>query len=72
MKISPATAGFVKGLLIAVVLAVVTFVGNTANLEGLVTPAIATVIAAMASAIESSLKAKSGGSTALFGAVKVR
>ena len=72
MKITPAFAGFVKGLLIVVVLAVVSFMGDQANLTGIMSPVLATLVASIFSSVESSMKAKSGGNTALFGAVTIK
>ena len=71
MTLSPAIAGFIKGLLMVIVLAVVSYLGDSAHLSGILSPALATIAAGLFSAIESSLKASSGGSTALFGAVKL-
>lgn len=72
MNVSPATAGFLKGLVLVIVLAVVDFLGNAANLNGILSPSIAVIVAAVASGLESHLKASSGGTTALFGAISVR
>ena len=72
MNLSPAWAGFIKGLLIVVIAAVATFFADSANLSGIVGPSIAAVVAAVASAVESSMKAKSGGTTALFGAAHLK
>lgn len=72
MKISPSVAGFIKGIGIAVILAVVTYLGDSSHLGTVVSPSIAVLVAAVASAIESSLKASSGGTSALFGAVKLK
>lgn len=72
MKISPALAGFIKGLLIVVVLAVVSFLGDSANLTGVLSPVLATLVAGLFSSLESSMKAKSDGNKALFGAVSVK
>ena len=70
--ITPAQAGFLKGLVIIAVAAVVAYLSNAANLTGIVPPAIATIVAALASSYESYLKAQSGNTTALFGAVKLK
>lgn len=72
MNLSPAVAGVVKGVLLAVLLALCSYFENMANLQGVVNPAIAVVITALASGLESHLKAQSGGTTALFGAVKLK
>jgi hypothetical protein len=70
--ISPALGGFIKGLLGVVVLVVVSYLANAANLNGLLNPSLAVLVAAIFSAVESQLKANSGGTTALFGAVHVK
>lgn len=72
VNLSPAVAGFLKGVLIAVVLAIVSYLGDSAHLGGIVSPSIAVLIASVASAIESSLKSSSGGTSALFGAVRLK
>ena len=69
MTLSPGIAGFLKGLMLVVVLAVVDYLANSANL-GFLSPAVATIVAGIASAIESSIKADTG--KALFGAVSVK
>lgn len=71
MKITPAIAGFIKGLVLVAVIAVCTYLEDAAHLTGVLNPVIATVIAALASSLESHLKAESGNTSALFGAVKI-
>lgn len=71
ITLNPFWAGLVKGVLGVVVLAVVSYLGDVSHLTGLGNLGTATVIAGLFSGIESLLKAKSGGTTALFGAVKV-
>lgn len=71
IQISPALAGFIKGLMLTIVLAVVSFIGDANNL-GMLSPAVAALVASIASAIESSMKSKDEGNTALFGAVSVK
>jgi hypothetical protein len=68
-KISIAQAGFLKGVFIVAVLAVVSYLSDATHLTGIVTPAIATIAAGLFSSLESYLKAQSGNTTALFGAV---
>lgn len=68
MTITPGLSGFLKGLLLVVILAVTSYLSDAANLTG-IAPVIATLVVAVASAIESSIKANSG--KALFGAVRV-
>ena len=72
MKISPTVAGFIKGILGVVVIALVSYLTDAANLTGILGPTLAVIAAGLFSAIESGLKAKSGGSTALFGAAHIR
>ena len=71
ITVSPAIAGFVKGLALAAIGAIVLYLANAANLTGVVSPTLAVLIAAIFSAIESSMKASSGGSTGLLGAVNI-
>lgn len=71
MTITPGVAGFVKGLLTVILAVVVSYLADAANLQGLLNPALATVVAGVFAAIESSLKAKSGGEKGLFGAVRI-
>jgi len=70
MTISPSWAGFLKGLLLAVLASVALYLSNSANLTTL-SPWIAALVMALASSLESFLKAQSGNTTALFGAVNV-
>lgn len=72
MKVSPAVAGFLKGLLTVVVFAVVGFIGDVNNLDMIFSPVIAGLIASVVAAVESSMKASANGTTALFGAVSVK
>lgn len=72
MKISPSTAGFLKGLLIVVVLAVVSFLGDAAHLTGVLNPVLAALVAGVFSGIESKMKANTDGETGLFGAVSIK
>lgn len=69
MTITPAINGFLKGLALVVIGAVVAFVSNAANLEGVVPSVLIPLVIALASALESSIKAKTGNG--LFGAVRV-
>lgn len=68
MNLSPAVLGFMRGLGVAIVVAVLTYLGDAANLNGLVSPTLAALIAAIALAAEHGIQAKTGN--ALFGAVK--
>lgn len=71
MTLTPAQAGFIKQIFLLVAFAVLTYVGDASHLNGIVSPVVAGVIAALAGALESKLKAGSDNTTALFGAVKV-
>lgn len=71
-QVSPGVAGFLKGLVLVVVIAVLGFLSNATNLEFIANPAIVSLIVAVASAIESSMKAKTAGEKGLFGAVSIR
>lgn len=64
---SPAAIGALRGLLVVVIMAVVTWLANSANLNGVVSTSLATIISMVALAIEHSMA--SGTNTALFGAV---
>ncbi len=72
LSMSPAIISFIKGVGVVVLFAVLTYLGDAANLSGILSPVLATVIASMVSAYEAHLKEQSGGTTALFGAVSVR
>lgn len=71
-KVSPAVAGFLKGIMLAVVVAVVGFLSDATNLALISNPTIVVLIVAVSSSIESSLKAKSGGTKGVFGAVSIK
>jgi len=71
MTISPALAGALKGVSMVVLAAVAAYFSDPSHLTFL-SGSIAVIVAALFSALESHLKAQSGGTTALFGAVKVR
>ena len=63
----PKLIGFLQALGLAIILALLSFLANATNLQGLVNPEMATLVAAVALAIENSINAKSGKS--LFGLV---
>ncbi len=65
---SPAILGAVRGLGIALLFALVSWLANAANLHGLVNDTVATVVAAVALAIEHKMEAD--GSGALFGSAR--
>ncbi len=70
MNIQPAVLGLLRGVGFAIVLAVLTYVGDAAHLAPLVGDTLATLIASGILAYEHSLEAK--GSGALFGSVNRR
>ncbi len=70
MNISPAVLGLVRGIGFAVVLAVLTYLGNAVNLAPVLGDTLATLIASGILAYEHALEAK--GSGALFGSVNRR
>lgn len=67
MTLSPAQLGLIRGLGVAVLMSVLTFFGDAAHLNGLLSPLIATLVSSLALSLENHLSAK--GDTALFGAV---
>lgn len=69
MTITPAQAGFIKGLGLALLAAATAYLSNPENLTFL-SGGIALIVSALASSLESHIKANSGN--ALFGAVSVR
>lgn len=66
-----AWAGFIKGLVLAALGGAAIYLSDAGNLTGLA-PYAATLIAALASSLESYLKAQSGNTTALFGSIKLK
>lgn len=71
ITLSPAQAGFIKGIIIAVGAAAAAYLSDPSHLTFL-SGGIALLIAAFASSVESYLKAESGNTTALYGAVQIR
>lgn len=67
MALSAAQLGFIRGISFTILMAVLTFFADAANLNGLVGPVTASVVASIALAIENHFAAK--GKNALFGAV---
>jgi hypothetical protein len=67
---SPAILGALRGLLAAIIMAVVTWLANSANLNGVVAPAIGAIVSMVALSIEHYMA--SGSTTALFGAVRTQ
>lgn len=72
ITLTPGWAGFLKGLLMTGVWAVVAFLAVSAHFSGILPDGIATIVAALFSALESSHKAGTDGTQALFGAVNVK
>ena len=70
MTISPALNGFLKGLLMVIVLGVADYLANAANLSPVLGSVVATLVAALASSIESHIKEQTG--RGLLGVVHVR
>lgn len=68
MEISPVVLGILRALGVVVIVAVVGFFANAANLVPFVGEGLAGLIAMIALAVEHYLEAKNG--TALFGAVR--
>lgn len=71
VNISPSIAGFIKGLGIVLLVSTLSFLGDVSHFTGIVNPIVATMIAALASSLESHMKAASGNTTALFGSVRI-
>lgn len=70
MTLTPSQISFIKGIGIVVVVSILTYLGDAAHLNGIVSPVIATLIAALASSYEAHLREQTGA--ALFGAVRAR
>lgn len=67
---SPALLGFVRALGVALVMALLTFIGDASHLTGILNPVTAAIVAGAALALEHRLAEGSG--TALFGAVRTK
>ena len=67
---SPAILGALRALLAAIIMAVVTWLANSANLNGVVAPAIGAIVSMVALSIEHYMA--SGTTTALFGTVNTQ
>lgn len=72
ITISPAVAGFIKGLGIVLLVSFLSYLGDATHLSGIMNPVVATMIAALASSFESHLKSESDNKTALFGSVAIK
>lgn len=69
MTLTPAQNGFLKQLVMVVIMAIVAFAANAANLSPVLGGTAALIISALASSIESHIKANTGNG--LFGAVRI-
>jgi hypothetical protein len=69
MNISPAVLGFLRTLLTVAIISVLSYLGDAAHLNGVVSASVATLIAALAMGAEHAIEANTG--KALFGAVRV-
>lgn len=67
MNVSPAVLGVIRSLGFVVILALVHWLSDAANLHGIMNEGLATLIATIALSFDHSLEAKTG--TAAFGAV---
>lgn len=67
---NPSTLGFIRALGVAVVMAVVSYLADASHLNGVVSAGLATIISALALAIEHSIEGSTGN--ALFGAVRTQ
>ncbi len=68
MNLNPAWLGFLRAVGVTVLVAILSYLGDAAHLNGLVSDSLATIIAAVALGIEHNIESKGGGS--LFGCVK--
>ncbi len=65
---SPIVLGFLKGLGVAILGTVLSYLANATNLQGLVNPMVAALIAAIALGLHDHIESKTGN--LLFGAIK--
>lgn len=72
ITLTPGWAGFLKGIIGAVVLVLVDYLAVASHLSGILPIGTAGIVAGIFSMIESSMKATSGGTAGLFGAVKIK
>lgn len=71
MELSPGWLGLIRGLGFALLFAVLSYLGDAANLHGIVNESVAALISSLALALEHAMENKEKG-TALFGSVTVR
>lgn len=67
---NPSTLGLIRGLGIAVLMAVLTYVGDASHLSGVLSTSIAAIVSAVALMVEHSIEGSTG--KALFGTVRTR
>lgn len=67
---SPALLGAIRALLSVLIMAVATWLANSANLGGVVSPTIGTIVSMIALSVEHYMA--SGTQTALFGSVTTK
>lgn len=67
---SPGLLGFLRGLAMVVLLAVLSFIGDVSHLSPWMSIGMASLVSSLALAIEHAIEAKTGN--ALFGAATVR
>ncbi len=68
MNLNPAVLGMIRGLGVAVLMAVLTYLGDATHLQGILNPQVAAILAAIVLGIEHNMEANGSGS--LFGAAK--
>lgn len=68
MNLTNAQIGFIRAIGVVILTAVLSFLGDSANLNGVVSAGVATLISALALSFEHALEANGKG--ALFGAAK--
>lgn len=71
MKISPALAGFIKGIGVVIAAATAAYLSDPSHLTFL-SGGVAVVVAGLFSSLESWMKEQSYGGKALFGAVRIK
>lgn len=65
---NPSTLGFIRAIGVVVLVSVLTYLGDASHLSGIASEGLATLIAALALAVEHAIENSSGN--ALFGAVR--
>lgn len=66
LNLTPAQLGLIRGLGVAILMVVLKYVGDTANLNGLVSDGTAAIVSMFALSIEHYIESRTGSS--LFGA----